>query len=249
MTKLLRHGIAVALVGCGGTGSTPDASGSADGSHDPKKTGAVLIFEETIAQVSLTSEGAFFTDAAATTGVRVDGPCTIRTVAGGSGSNVSAGNITITRATDVVTLVPDTAGKYAGVEQQNSHYAGGDVLAIHADGAAVPTFAGDFTFPRPITVATPPPLSKSGYTVSWAGAGPVRILIGQQSNVAIGCDYTGNSATIPASTLSDLIPGTGSAMQISISIGSFARKELEPGGFGVELQAYNIDYATVGFVQ
>ena len=96
-------------------------------------------------------------------------------------------------------------------------------------------------------------MSKAGYNVSWTGSsitGRVRIVIAQsETNVHIACDSTGSSAAIPASALSDLVPGNDNTKQISIVIGGFDENHLTNNGWDVRIQAVKASYSTVTFVQ
>jgi hypothetical protein len=256
MRKLTSMMMVAAACGGGGGSSDgmpvdgrPGADASADAAPPGAKLGRVQILESTVAQTTVTAETAGFFELAPAQ-ERVDGACVITT--GMVGAGASAGTITLRSPAGEVSLEPDGAGAYQGMVTPGMKYAAGTPLAISAGGAAVPSWGvAGLTFPTQIALDPPPPLSKSGYALAWSGASRVRVVIAQTgAGVTIVCDYTGvTSAAIPASALSDLVPGTTNDKQIGVMIGAADINRLTAGTYAVELVALDAAYTTVTFVQ
>lgn len=252
----MRAGIvtaSVALAACGTeSGGGDDVPGDAPRPDAPATTkrGNIVVQQASIFGTPVTIAVAGFNDGPATgTSDRVDGPCVITTGAAISAPAVSAGTVTIMDGVNVISMTPDAMNRYSA-SQQGLVFAGGASLAFAATGAAVPAFAQALTFPTAITVSAPAPLaavSKSGFSSTWSGSGPVVVML-SQDDVRIRCRFDGvTSATLPASTLRDLVANTSS--EVTIVIAGETQASLTAGGFGIEFSLLNTGLMTEGMVQ
>jgi len=210
--------VMVLAAACGGPGGgsgddTPVTDGHGPGPDGPapRKHGILVIEQATIFGTSFALEGARFDDGEPTGGVeRVDGPCTITTQRATQPPAVLAGSVTIDGGATAIALEPSTTSEYEG-GQQGLQFAPGAQLTFAATGGpSVPAFSTALAFPGAIAVTSSPAstISKSGVSVSWTGAGRTVIVLGV-GEVSIRCTFENvTTATLPASTLSDLPVGT-----------------------------------------
>jgi hypothetical protein len=245
--------VLMAACGGGGGGNEVDAPGGVDSpppdmTGPPQKLGLVGVFEQTTSNQQLTGVVGKFTDGLGSIKPdRTEGPCNVHFLVGATGTQVSAGTITVTRGADVITLTPGSNNLY-GHSDQGFIYQSGDALAIAATGDAVPAFSGDVTFPDAVTVTDPtglPANLKAGFSVAWTGDGTVRVDIQQAGQVAITCDFATSPGAVPAAALSDLQQGD----TVGIVIGARNITAKTAGAFSVELQALNNAFSAVGVVQ
>ncbi len=221
------------LVACGTPSEASDAGPFVPDDGGVVKLGSVVLQQTTAAGASQGAISASFTTNANRVGCsrRVDGPCTVVLCGTGAGASTtfqSAGTLTVRAAAldgGVVTLEPSAGATYQLITAALWR-APNQPLTITAAGAQVPAFSLTLPSPSTITVNSPTctvnapcTVSRSApFTVSWSGGttGSVVIDLFSQQGTApsadVSCTFSASagSATIPASTMRQLISGSGS---------------------------------------
>ncbi len=187
-----------------------------------RKTGLVRLFQHAEGGGIISAQ---FGDDPCTT--QVAGPCDVvfcppaGADAGATSSSPSAGKITEDGLLQPVTLLVNPDGTYYPQPAGHLWNNRAERAAIHADGAAIPTFDGAVLAPAqgffraPVPVA-PTPQQPNGptidraadFTFSWQGTDPVHAII-SSGNARVDCPFDGNpgSGAIPATALSLLPAG------------------------------------------
>lgn len=135
----------------------------------------------------------------------------------------SAGTVGITGGQQPVALYPQ-GNMYSVFNTTGSLYTGGTQLTVSAAGATVPAFSANVTAPTQVQLTSPTPPAPGAklqlyrnqpLSFGWAGSsvGTLQVTVG---SLTVGAPYvmcqfpaSQGSATIPASTLSNLLGGPG----------------------------------------
>lgn len=176
------------------------------------------------------------------------------------GGNANAGIISISGrpGTRSILLMPDMRGNYRPTNVMGAIWAPGETITYTATGGAVPMFMTTLTFPTPITVTRPMPMSilnpvmvsrAMGIDTAWMpGAGNVTVMLGQggiagvqsfTNGVLVECVYPSSAGMgrVPPAALSDLTDQTGVIPDAFIAVLARASNDVVAGEWIVTVNA------------
>ena len=171
-----------------------------------------------------------------------------------SGTQVSAGTITVTGGSAPIALAPADGGsgeQYAPLQHAGT-VASGQTLTIAASGATVPAFSTNLVVPDAVTFTQPDIVDASSlaigrstdWPIAWTGgsAGTLTFQVSQTvgaTGTLIVCTFpeSAGSGVIPAAALGYLTPSSaldgGSPESTSVGVSTFASQSVTAGDWTV----------------
>lgn len=173
------------------------------------------------------------------------GPCEVFQCTRTAPPAASAGAITISGASQPITLMPSVDKTYQTMNAPKPLFTGGELVTFAAAGADVPAFSKSLTMPSQIMITSPTKPSSSmiinraqDFTVLWSGGGTGILEIGlvtTSSEEAVFCrfDASASTGTIPSTALQLLPAGAG-----TFSMTSIAEAKHVVGDWLVDVEGY-----------
>jgi hypothetical protein len=173
------------------------------------------------------------------------GACEIAQCLTASPPLVSAGTVTITGASQPITLTPDAMGQYAPMMVPTPLFTGGEMVTFSGTGATAPAFSKAIKTPSKVTItqpAKPAPYlvvdRTRDFTVTWTGGGAGKVQVALNSSTAdrrLFCrfDASAGSGKLPTAALAMFAAGDGGYAMAAVTI-----DEAVVGDWGIEVSAY-----------